>query len=281
MSKLARVPTRDLGLEVGLLMARYLLDSEELHYGYWTPDLPVKLSNLPAAQRKHTDLILSHLPASARRVLDVGCGTGGLSLRLLERGCEVECVAPDSTLLDCAEKRLGGRAKIHRLKFEDFSAGAPFDAVIFSESFQYVPIEESLANVSRLLAPGGSLLICDFFKRSGKPGSPIGGGHKLRRVMDSLAAAGFAAKTDIDITEQAAPTMTLAAEFLEKVGAPAYELVSSFTAASWPKSTGLARWFFRKRIAKMERKYFSGQRNAAVFSEYKTYRMMRIERAGA
>ena len=53
-------------------MARYLLDSEELHYGYWSPGLEVKLQNLPLAQRAHTELILSHLPAGAGRVLDVG-----------------------------------------------------------------------------------------------------------------------------------------------------------------------------------------------------------------
>ena len=65
MTAHSKVASRDLGLELGLLFARYLLDSEELHYGYWTPDMPVTLFNMPAAQRKHTDLILSHLPQDA------------------------------------------------------------------------------------------------------------------------------------------------------------------------------------------------------------------------
>lgn len=273
------VPTRDLGLELGLLMARYLLDSEELHYGYWTPDIPVNLFSLPQAQGKHTDLIVSHLPASAKRVLDVGCGTGGLSLRMLERGLEVECVAPDSTLLDCAEKRLGGRAKIHRAKFEEFTGEGKFDVVVFSESFQYVPIAEALANVKRLLNPGGSLLICDFFKRPHKQGSPIGGGHKWHKFTEELQAAGLRTTVDVDITAETAPTIALVAEFLDKVGAPAWELINSYTAASYPKSTKMARWWFRKRITKLEEKYFSGRRTAAAFIEFKMYRMMRIEQA--
>jgi hypothetical protein len=41
----------------------------------------------------------------------------------------------------------------------------------------------------------------------------------------------------------------------------------------------MTRWWFRKRIAKLDEKYFTGKRTAAAFIEFKTYRMMRIERA--
>lgn len=279
MTAHSKVASRDLGLELGLLFARYLLDSEEMHYGYWTPDMPVTLFNLPAAQRKHTDLILAHLPASAKRVLDVGCGTGGLSLRLVERGCEVECVAPDSSLLDCAEKRLGGRARIHREFFENFTGQGRFDAIVFSESFQYVPVEAALANINRLLNPGGTLLICDFFKRERKKGSPIGGGHKFHTFLDQLAAAGFAVGTDIDITAETAPTITLVNEFMQKVGAPAFALGMDYAQHKWPISTGLAKWWFKKKLAKLNEKYFSGRRTAETFIEFKTYRLLAIQRA--
>ena len=279
MTAHSKVASRDLGLELGLLFARYLLDSEELHYGYWTPDMPVTLFNMPAAQRKHTDLILSHLPQDAKRVLDVGCGTGGLSLRMLERGCEVECVAPDSSLLDCAEKRLGGRAKIHREFFENFAGQGRFDAIVFSESFQYVPVDAALANINRLLNPGGTLLICDFFKRQGKQGSPIGGGHKFHTFLDQLKAAGFAVGTDIDITAETAPTITLVNEFMQKVGAPAFRMGMEYAEHSWPMSTKLAKWWFKKKLAKLDEKYFSGRRTAETFIEFKTYRLLAIQRA--
>ncbi|MBK9974247.1 MAG: methyltransferase domain-containing protein [Planctomycetes bacterium] len=278
MASRSVVPSRDLGLEWGLLFARYLLDSEELHYGYFTPDIPVKLANLPQAQKQHTDLILSHLPQSAQTVLDVGCGTGGLALRMAQRGCQVDCVAPDSTLLDCAQARLGDRARIFRERFEHFQGDRKYDAVVFSESFQYVPVDLALANIDRLLKPGGCLLICDFFKRQGKQGSPIGGGHKIHTFLEAAKQAGFEASTDLDITAQTAPTMTLVAEFLDKVGAPFWRMGVDYCTVAWPKSTRLVKWWFKQRLAKLDEKYFSGRRNAATFTEFKTYRLMLFER---
>ena len=67
--------------ELGLELARDLLDIQDLHYGLWDGNLELCLANLPAAQQRYTDMILEALPAPdidgrKLRILDVGSGTG-------------------------------------------------------------------------------------------------------------------------------------------------------------------------------------------------------------
>jgi 2-polyprenyl-3-methyl-5-hydroxy-6-metoxy-1,4-benzoquinol methylase len=274
------IESRDLGLELGLLLARYVINTENLHYGYWPDDLPVKLQNLPRAQEHYSDLLVSHVPADARSVLDVGCGAGLLAERLVTRGQEVECVAPESGLLDCARKRLGDRAKVHAGLFEDFEPGRKFDVVMFSESFQYVPLDEGLPHALSMLNPGGHVVICDFFKVQGKRNSPIGGGHRYQKFERMLVEQGVQVVTNLDITPRTAPTITLVNEFMQMVGSPGYNLLVDHCMREWSLMTRTIRWFFRKKLAKVEHKYFSGVRTAQAFNEYKTYRLVVLRAAG-
>jgi SAM-dependent methyltransferase len=271
--------SRDIGMEAGLLLARYLLNTENLHYGFWTDDLKLDLFNMPKAQEKYTEFLLSHIPQDTKSVLDVGCGAGVTAEKLIERGCEVECVAPDSALLDCAKQRLGDRAKVFAAKFEDFPATRKFDVVMFSESFQYIPFDRALPHALEFLNPGGHVLICDFFKLQGKKGSPIGGGHKLHELMKQARGLSTEVVTDIDITPQTAPNLDLVDDFMRQVGKPGYEMLMQHAAASYPTMTKLGRWWFRKKLERVERRYFSGTRNAKTFAEYKTYRLLLLQKA--
>lgn len=273
--------SRDIGLETGLLLARYLLDTENLHYGYWANGLELKFQNLPAAQEKYTEFLLSHIPPGVNSVLDVGCGAGVTAEKLLERGCEVECVAPQTALLDCARQRLGDRAKVHAARFQDFEPSRKFDLVLFSESFQYVPFEQALPHALRFLDDGGYVLICDFFKVQGKKGSPIGGGHKLHEFIKQAAKLNADIVTDIDITAQTAPNLDLVDDFLTRVGKPGYEMLMEHAMATYPKLTRVVRWWNKEKIEKVEHKYFSGIRNAQTFSEFKTYRLLLLRKGGA
>jgi len=42
------------------------------------------------------------------RVLEVGCGTGQATVGFAERGCEVACVDPSSSLVEVARRKLEG-----------------------------------------------------------------------------------------------------------------------------------------------------------------------------
>lgn len=277
MAKPKRIPSQDLGLELGLLMARYMLGTEDLHYGLWKPGNEVKLANMPAAQEAHTELILEHIPQGVKRILDVGCGAGVIAERLVQRGYQVDAVAPASQLLESAKARLGDRARVFESRFEEWKHDDVYDLVMFSESFQYVPLDQVIPCCQRVLRPGGHILICDFFKRPGMKGGPISGGHKLHEFEKEVARRGLVKLQDIDITDETAPNLDLVNDFLQKVGKPAYESVMDFASKSRPFWTRVARWWFREKFEKIEHKYFEGRRTGAAFREYKSYRLFLLQ----
>ena len=150
---------------------------------------------------------------------------------------------------------------------------------VLPESFQYVDIERSLQLAVSGLRPGGHILICDFFKKPEKPRGPISGGFKLDRFHAETERAGLTFIKDIDITVQTAPTIDLIADFLQRVGKPGYELALDYGANTRPWLTKLLTRIFRKKLAKLERKYFSSTRNGEAFAEFKTYRMFLLQAA--
>ena len=97
------------------------------------------------------------VPSAARRVADVGAGTGQLTGSLLERGLEVDAVEPDAAMLEVLRRRHPGatahRAPSDQLPVEDES----LDAVLVADAWHWFPFDETVAEVRRVLRPGGSL----------------------------------------------------------------------------------------------------------------------------
>lgn len=97
-----------------------------------------------------------------RSVLDLACGTGRLSERLLAVAGEVVGVDASPDMLAVAEERLGGRTGLAFVRgdFRDFALGRQFDAAVcVSNSLNYVADRGELgrvfAAVGRHLKPGG------------------------------------------------------------------------------------------------------------------------------
>ena len=53
-----KVSSKEVGLEIGLVLGRFLFNTEHLHYGYWSPELQMMRSTLKYAQELHSKLIL-------------------------------------------------------------------------------------------------------------------------------------------------------------------------------------------------------------------------------
>lgn len=263
----------EFGLAMGLILGRHLLGMEDLHYGYWTDDLPLTPRNLPLAQAQYTTALIADIPPGVRSILDVGIGAGNTARQLLERGYTVDGVSPNAYLTEVARQVLGDRATIYQSKFEDLPAiDRRYDLILFSESFLFMRPDEALARASNLLSPAGYLLVCDVFKLPAEGTSPIGGGKELGAFRALMAQYPFEVVKETDITRQVAPTFDLLDRAYREAIRPAYDLLLARLEASHPWVIRVLRWRFRRQLERIEQKHFSGRRNGANFIRYKSYR---------
>lgn len=270
-----KVDSKEVGLVAGLNLFNFFLGTRDLHYGLWQDDLEVCIQNLPEAQRRYSDFLIDHIPEGVKRILDVGCGAGGLARELLARGYQVEGVSPSPLLSEAAQQQAGEGFKIHQGRFEDigFAPDDKFDLVLFSESFQYISLDSVFDNAMRRLNPGGHILICDFFK-TGAPGrSVIGGGHPIDRFMKALEKSGMEVLVDKDITPETAPNLDIVNQMGRDLFYPTFKLIGYAFDSNHPWLAKLIRWKYQKKIKKINRKYLSGERNADNFAKYKVYRL--------
>jgi 2-polyprenyl-3-methyl-5-hydroxy-6-metoxy-1,4-benzoquinol methylase len=262
----------EFGLALGLVVGRFALNMQDLHYGYWTPDLALTAENLPVAQARYTDKLLEDIPAGVRTVLDVGCGAGNTARKLLDKGYEVVCLSPNAWLNVEAQKAVGDRAMVHLSRFEDFTLDRKFDLILFSESFLFMNAVEALAKAESMLNPGGYILISDIFRVPSDQKSPIGGGQDIRRYQSLMAASRFEMLKDTDMTAEIAPTFDLLNLAYQQAIMPAYALILAKLEASNPLVMKFVRWKWRKKFERLEAKHFTGQRTGAHFRQHKSYR---------
>jgi SAM-dependent methyltransferase len=92
-------------------------------------------------------------PQPGERILDVGCGDGVLTKKLLEAGCEV--VGLDSSPDFCAAARALGLTVVEASASE-MSFEREFDAVFSSAALHWMKdADRVVGNVARALKPGG------------------------------------------------------------------------------------------------------------------------------
>ena len=269
---------------VGLVLLQQLLRLEELHYGLWDEGLAPTLANLPLAQRRYTEFLLAALRELApppRRVLDVGCGSGALLVDLRALGYDAEGVSPAPELIRLARQGQD-EVRIFEYRFEDFppaERSAHYDALVFSESFQYVALPAALERAQALLRPGGHLLVCDFFRSAahgdGGPGDgTMGGGHPIAAFYEAMSRTRFTIVRDEDLTARIAPTLAIADEILMRRLLPASETLARYLAERRPWLYRALRLVGGRKLDKLRRKYFSGHRTPQTFARYKTYRLI-------
>jgi ubiquinone/menaquinone biosynthesis C-methylase UbiE len=127
---------------------------------------------------KAYDSLTSHIKGK-RRVLDIGCGTGALTLRAAQKGAEVKGIDVSSQMLEIAKKR-AVEAKLEQ-SVELCEMGVAelggeetgsYDAVMSGLCFSELSENEliyTLKEVKRMLKPGGMLLIADEVMPHGIP----------------------------------------------------------------------------------------------------------------
>ena len=97
------------------------------------------------------------LPPNARDVLDLGAGTGKLTTRLVERGLDVVAVDPIAEMLELLTHSLPDTPALlgtaEQIPLPDNSV----DAVLVAQAWHWFDPQRAVAEVARVLRPGGRL----------------------------------------------------------------------------------------------------------------------------
>ncbi len=97
------------------------------------------------------------LPPHAARVAEVGAGTGKLTDRLVGRGLDLDVVEPDGRMLALVARRHPG-LRVHEAGADALPiADASVDAVLVADAWHWFPKTAAVAEVARVLRPGGWL----------------------------------------------------------------------------------------------------------------------------
>lgn len=109
----------------------------------------------------------------AKRILDVGCGSGGLAVRLAAAGFDVTGVEPRAEAIEAA-RRIAPEVFFVQAQAETLPESiGPFDAACMVNALHHVAPAEmrnALSRVLSVLRPGGELLVIE----------PVAGGSFFR-----------------------------------------------------------------------------------------------------
>jgi 2-polyprenyl-3-methyl-5-hydroxy-6-metoxy-1,4-benzoquinol methylase len=108
--------------------------------------------------------ILRNLPARRHAAVDIGCGKGVLAEKLATHFTHVTGIDRNERMAAAASAYLRGlpQVSIHRGDFADFSSTARdggADLITMVAVLHHLDVDDTLARIPRLLAPGGRLLV--------------------------------------------------------------------------------------------------------------------------
>jgi ubiquinone/menaquinone biosynthesis C-methylase UbiE len=142
------------------------------HYGYW--EGPDDTSSFAEAAERLTEIMIRKLDVGpGDLVLDLGCGMGKPAIQLARAtGARVIGISVSANDVQKASELAQSERLSQLVSFQLADAmnlpfpAESFDAVLALESLQHMPDRGlALRQVSRVLRPGGQLVLSDFFQR--------------------------------------------------------------------------------------------------------------------
>ena len=147
-----------------LALMRWLEGSPERY------DAGMRLITFGNVVKLHAAVAVAAVAKPGDRLLEIGCGTGAVTDRLLARGAHVTAIDQSAEMIEQAKRRVGSNADVRIRWLEQTAAeidglpDASFDAIVLSlclsdmsgSARAYV-----LRETVRLLVPGGRLVAAD------------------------------------------------------------------------------------------------------------------------
>jgi len=130
-----------------------LFDAAAAAYDRFRPGYPEQLID---------DMLRLASVTAASRLLEVGCGTGKLTVQIASRGNSIECVDPGANLLAVARKNCCAWPKVTFLhgKFEEVALPPNhYDLIYSAQAFHWVDQNLRWSLSKRYLVPSGALAI--------------------------------------------------------------------------------------------------------------------------
>jgi SAM-dependent methyltransferase len=118
--------------------------------------------------------ILRNMPARRRAAVDVGCGTGVLAGKLAPHFARVTGIDADAGMAAVASARLARdpRVTVRQCGFEQFASAAgdgKADLITMVAVLHHLCLDDTLARIPGLLAPGGRLLVVGLARVNSLP----------------------------------------------------------------------------------------------------------------
>jgi cyclopropane fatty-acyl-phospholipid synthase-like methyltransferase len=250
-----------------------------LNYGYndnpsIAPD-KICIADIENAQVRYAERLVNLIVDQESRVLDSGCGMGGLTGLLLRRGFKPTALTPNRTQIrrvrtDYPEVPLI-EGKLENIPLPEFHHA--FGTVITSESFQYVNLAQGLAVMEQILQPGGRWILCDYFRTAS---STHRSGHQWTDFTAALQQHGWRITLQEDITANVLPTIAYVHMLASRFGLP----VAQFATERLERKRPALHYLLQDLIGKA-REQIQGHLDVidpVIFAREKKYLTLVIER---
>ncbi|PSJ59365.1 methyltransferase domain-containing protein [Pseudaminobacter soli (ex Li et al. 2025)] len=199
---------------------------------------------------EEVDRVVAGLSLAGKRILDVGCGAGGIALHLVEKhgAAHVTGFDIEAPVLAVARKRAEQRGLSARTEFVQAPPGplpfadASFDVVFSKDALLHVPDKQALfSEIFRVLKPGGVFAASNWMiGHDGEPSPEMrayvaaeGLSFAMRspaHYRKAMEAAGF---RDIAVTDRNPWYGEVARGELERLKGPLYASVAGAVGADY------------------------------------------------
>jgi MPBQ/MSBQ methyltransferase len=231
-------------------------DSVYLHYGYWehppSSNDDLTIANLRIAQTAYIKHLTSFIPKEVQNILDVGCGIGGNSIYLADKGFSVEGLAPDRLQQEKYLYNTKGKSHFHLSRFEDFQSLSKYNMLLFSESSQYISAKDIAKGAAQLLTPNGYVLLSDMMLLDANYTTGIYSNCRLLPELNAaMIKAGFQLVKSEDISDKVRPSLDLYVFVFKTFGMTTIKYLSNLIAIAVPPIYGILKYILNPIFSKL------------------------------